>query len=207
MDLRQLTQLLVPVFLVGTMTQPLNAQRVELSPFVTYQFGGSLAVREGELQLDDSENYGVALDIEVRPGVKFELFYSYQPTTLKLQRSAGPTEELFAIGVHYMHFGGLYEAVRNQRVRAFGLASAGVTLFDPRTATAGSEWRSSFRFALGAKALFSERVGLRGEAGLLLPIQFVGGGIFCRGGGCSGVLTGGRVVVQGSLGGALTVAF
>ncbi len=79
--------------------------------------------------------------------------------------------------------------------------------FQPRTATTGSEWRFSFRFALGAKALFSERVGLRGEAGLLLPIQWAGGGIFCGGGGCSGALTEGTAVVQGSLGGGLTIVF
>lgn len=46
---------------------------------------------------------------------------------------------------------------------------AGATLFNPRPATIGSDWRFSFRFALGAKALFSERVGLEEEAVLFAP--------------------------------------
>lgn len=124
--------------------------RFELSPFVNYQWGGHLDVSYvsgfGTIDMEDTEAFGAALDVAVRPGAKAELYYSYQPTTMRFRSSSGVQETVFDMGVHYMHMGGIYEMDRGSAARPFGLFSLGTTLFDPQGATPyGSEWRFSMR--------------------------------------------------------------
>lgn len=190
---------------------PTSQPRVSLSALVTYQWGGSLNTSVGKLSLAPTENFAGTLNFEVRSGARAELYYSYQPTTLRIERALGVREDVAPMGVHYFHIGGRYEPVRSGRVTPFFVGSAGATLFDARRNAAGidygSEWLFSFRFAGGATAWLTPRIGIRGEVGLLLPIQWAGGGFLCGPGGCYTTLTGGTTIAQGTAGGGLTIAF
>jgi len=181
--------------------------RVQLSAMVTYQWGGTLHTTAGDLKLDDTENYVGVLNFQVRPGARGELYYSYQPTTLR--RTFGTTDAV-PMNVHYFQLGGRYEPVRHGPVMPFLSGSAGAVLFDAgRSASGieyGSDWEFAFRFALGATAMFSQRIGLRGELGLLVPTFWSTGGFVCGGAGCYGTVTG-TTVAQGTAGGGLTIAF
>lgn len=183
-------------------TSSLVAQRATLNPFVTYNWGGSVRVFEGDLRLAASEAYGVTLDVAVRPGAKAQLFYSYQPTQLNLRRFNGLTEPITPMKVHYIHLGGTAESGRG-RMKGFGGASAGATIFHASDPRFSDEWRFSVRLFLGGKMMFSERVGLHVKGEVLLPIQWVG---VCFGCGGTGA-TAGTTIVQGVVGGGLTIAF
>jgi hypothetical protein len=181
--------------------------RVQLSAMVTYQWGGTLHTTAGDLKLDDTENYVGVLNFQVRPGARGELYYSYQPTTLR--RTFG-AQDAVPMNVHYFQLGGRYEPVRQGRMSPFLSGTAGAVLFDAgRSASGiayGSTWEFAFRFALGTTAMLTQRVGLRGEIGMLLPIFWSTGGFACGPAGCFGTVTG-NAVVQGTVGGGLTIAF
>jgi hypothetical protein len=76
---------------------------------VTYQWGGSLNTTRGKLSLDDTENFAGVLNMTLRPGAKGELYYSYQPTTLRLESVAGVPQTVAPMNVHYFQVGGRYE--------------------------------------------------------------------------------------------------
>lgn len=185
--------------------------RVYLSAMATYQWGGTLNTTQGRLKLEDSENFAGALNFHVRPGATGELYYSYQPTTLSRELAGGVYEPVAPMNVHYFQLGGRYEPVNRGALVPFLVASAGAVLFDPGRSTAGieygSNWEFAFRFALGATAMVTSRLGLRGEVGMLLPIFWSGGGFMCGGAGCYGTVTGTSTLVQGTAGGGLTIAF
>jgi hypothetical protein len=185
--------------------------RVYLSAMATYQWGGTINTTQGQLALEDSENFVGALNFRVRPGGTGELYYSYQPTTLSRELVGGVQEPIASMNVHYFQLGGRYEPVRRSALMPFFAGSAGAVLFDAgRSAQGvdyGSNWEFAFRFSLGATAMFSSRVGLRGELGMLLPVFWSGGGFMCGGAGCYGTISGTSTVVQGTVGGGLTIAF
>ena len=184
-------------------TSSLVAQRATLNPFVTYNWGGTVRVFEGDLKLAASEAYGVTLDVAVRPGAKAQLFYSYQPTQLNLKRFSGLTEPVTPMDVHYIHLGGMAEGGRG-KMKGFGGASAGATSFHASNSALSDEWKFSFRFFLGGKMMFSERMGLHVKGEVLLPVQWAGVCFGCGGG--TGV-TAGTTIVQGVVGGGLTIVF
>jgi hypothetical protein len=211
------------ILLLGFGSSPAQAQRglrpttyrpeprVHLSAMATYQWGGTINTTQGQLQLEDSENFAGVLAFRVRPGAMGELYYGYQPTTLSRELPGGIQEPLVPMNVHYFQLGGRYEPIRQGGLMPFFVGSAGAVLFDPGRSSAGieysSNWEFAFRFALGATAMLTPRFGLRGEVGMLLPVFWSGGGFMCGGAGCYGTVTGTSTVVQGTAGGGLTIAF
>lgn len=185
--------------------------RAELSAMVTYQWGGSFNTTRGRLSLDATENFAGVLNMRLRPGAKGELYYSYQPTTLRLESVPGVPQTVAPMNVHYFQVGGRYEPPMPGRLAPFIVVTAGATLFDAGRNAAGgdygSEWEFGFRFAGGGTAWLTSRIGLRGEVALLLPIMWTGGGFLCGAGGCYTTLTGGTAIAQGTAGGGLSIAF
>jgi hypothetical protein len=184
--------------------------RVELSAMATYQWGGTINTTQGDLIIEDSENFAAVLAFRARPGARGELYYSYQPTTLSRRLVSGVLEPLVPLNVHYFQLGGRYEPVRQGGLKPFFAGSAGAVLFDAGSTGGidyGSNWEFAFRFSLGATAMVTSRIGLRGEVGMLLPVFWSGGGFICGGAGCYGTVTGTTTVVQGTAGGGLTIAF
>lgn len=185
--------------------------RVHLSAMVTYQWGGSITTEDGRLIFDAGENFAGVLTFPIRPGARGELYYGYQPTTLRREQAPGVPESLAPMKIHYFQLGGRFEPVRGGRLLPYFAGTAGAVLFDAGKGTNGLDYGSdlefAFRFAVGTTAVLTRRVGIRAEAGLLLPIFWSGGGFVCGGEGCEGVIAGSLAVVQGTVGGGLTIAF
>jgi len=184
-----------------------DSHRFEISPFVGYQFGGKLGVQAGTLSIKDAMNYGVALDVYIRPGVQVELAYIRQDTELLLRDIlTGQKSSLFDMAVEHYQIGGLYE-VRPGRVRPYGLLTAGLTHFKPKPNNRSSEWRFSFGFGGGVKASVTERIGFRFQGRLLFPYFGAGGGLWCSAPGGCFVSLNGRLVVQADFTGGIFLAF
>jgi hypothetical protein len=99
-------------------------------------------------------------------------------------RTTGVQTELFPMSVDYFQLGGLVEADRRGRLRAYGTGTLGVGLFNPKESGRSSEWRFSGGLGIGAKSFLNERVGIRTEARLMLTLINGAGSIWCGGGGC-----------------------
>jgi opacity protein-like surface antigen len=181
--------------------------RVEITPFVGYQFGGSIRVRDGYLRIKDNVNYGFALNITLRPGAQLEIMYSRQSTEMQADAFYGPKETLFDMAMEYYQIGGLYEVYRHDMFRPFGLMTLGLANFSPQTPEVASEVRFAFGLGGGVKVLPTRNFGLRLEGRLHFPFVSGGSGFWCGlPGGCA-VTVGGELMVQVSLNAGLILAF
>ncbi len=187
--------------------------QVEVVPFAGYMFGGGIQFREGKLKIEDGANYGVSLII---PDVKYatDLEISYTRLDSKATFTAYPAYPLYDddavdISTNYFQVGILKAFSESDKVIPFGSVSLGAAVFSPKTADYNSTWRFSMTLGLGAKFMFTDRVGIMVRGRLLLPMNF--GGI----NGYYGIGTGGSggglsvnsyaAIVQGDFTGGLVL--
>jgi len=199
--------LLISGVLPGLAQQGVPWNRVEITPFVGYQFGGKIRVRDGYLSIKDNVNYGFALNVTLRPGAQLEIMYSRQSTILRADPFVGPREELFDLAMEYYQIGGLYEVYRDDMFRPFGVMTLGLANFSPKPNEISSEVRFAFGLGGGVKVFPSQHFGLRLEGRLHFPFISGGTGFWCGlPGGCA-VTIGGELMVQVSLNAGLILAF
>ncbi len=172
--------------------------QTEIFGFGGYMTYSSVAVREGDLQFKDGPNYGFGIDVAIQRGVFVELNYTHNQTSVRLKRFNGFNEDLFDMNTHYFQIGAQYEFKKSPKQKAFPytLATLGATLFDAKDPTLSDEWRFSVAFGGGGKFYLSDKIGLRLQARMLLPMTFSGGGAWCGTGGCSVGLGAWAVIVQ-----------
>lgn len=182
------------------------AQKVELTPFVGYRFGGQIDedanvhFGSGDFDIDDDTSAGLILGFAVTRGLQVELIWSHQATRLLEDRGFfGGDAELFDIDLDYYHAGVAYQWVLGQ-VRPFVGASLGATELNPDEPGLASETRFSIGIGGGVKLMFTRNLGLRFE-GRLLATDLVDDDDFCRRRCRNDDLT------QGELRGGLILAF
>jgi opacity protein-like surface antigen len=184
---------------------PAGAQKVELTPFAGFQFGGGLDTYSGQFDLGNTLNYGAALGAMIRPGKIIEFTWSRQDTDAKIE--AVPSDlPLFDVAVSYWHLGGQYQVpVQSGRVQVFTLGSLGATQLDPDASSVDSEWRFSLAAGGGVKIPVNPRVSIRLQGRAWFTFFDTSGSIFVGGGGTS-VSVSGNVMVQGEFGGGIAIA-
>ena len=180
-----------------------QSRGIELTPIVGWQMGGKIRVRDGDLRIPSELVYGGLLNVPLSSGAMLELMYSRQATVLELEEFTGVKTDLFDMTVHYAQIGAVYEAVRAPGTKAFGLLTAGATIFDPSEAGTGTEWRFSFAGGLGFKRFFNPRFGLRGDARLQFTFLQSSGAGWCGTGGCVVGLSGTMVAQLATTGGLI----
>jgi len=173
----RLFTIIVTLLLLGFSIQS-NAQRIELAPFVGYETGGKLFTSIGYLRIGDGMNFGGALDISLAPGVQVELSYSHMKSSLSLDEGFN-TEKLSDMTVDYYSIGGLRELNPGEKLVPYGLVSLGLVNYRP-VERYSNETLMHASLAGGVKVFASERIGIRVQARLLMPIFF--NGIYFSGG-------------------------
>lgn len=166
---------LAAVLLFGLLAAPASlAQsgrpgKIELTPYVSYRFGGEVRDedfhrdRNNSTDIEESEAYGVTLDVPITRGLSLELLVSRQQTQAQFDEGLfEPSFDLGDIDVTYGHVGVLYQWNLGQ-VNPFVVGSIGGTLFDPSFPGADEETRLSIGLGGGVKLFFSEHVGVRLE--------------------------------------------
>jgi len=181
--------LLALIVVVALGAAPAQAQKIELTPFIGYQFGGTAALFNGDMKLNDAMNFGGIIDFEVRPGGQIEISYTRQNTQLQWRPFSGTPEDI-DMSVDYWQIGGLGYVMKGD-ARPFVSFTLGATHFIPREDTINDvriddEWRFSFVFGLGAKYFPNPRVGLRFAGHLYSTFLDTNSGIWCgTASGCS----------------------
>ena len=191
------------------------AQKFEITPFYGYQFNGKVIGYSGDLNIRDAGSYGLMLDVSVQKGMQVELFYSRSDTRADFVEFRGPTYKLTDISVNYFQLGFLRTVKKIDNISVYGIGSLGATLFSP-SGNAYDEtpdkyyfedwWLFSVTVGGGAKVMFSEKVGLRFEGRLMMPITWAGGGFMVGTGGSGFYLGGGSAIIQASLSAGLIIA-
>jgi hypothetical protein len=173
-----------------------NAQKIEVSPFIGYETGAYADVTLGRLHINDGMDFGGSLNIGMGGGRYAELSFSQMYSALSLQN--GPvTTDLSDMVVDYYSIGVLQELNPKAKATPYGLFTLGIVNYNPSSSLYSNENKMHISFAGGVKVRASERIGLRLQARLLLPIYYEGGYIFAGSGGAGYGVTGGFRGVQG----------
>lgn len=178
--------------------------KVEITPFGGYMFGGKLRFYEGELKVEDNVNYGILLDFALARDTKLEFFWSQMSTTARFKTYYGfdfpELADPFDVNVNYIQIGGVQEAdVNNDKVKPFGAFTLGATYFNPTDSQINDSWRFSVTLGGGAKFWFTDRIGIRLQGRLLMPLYFAGAGVYFGTGGSGLSVGAGSTILQGDL--------
>ena len=172
-DLRKLRPIpsitaLLALLVAAGMAFPAGAADLELTPFVGYQFGGTFESDYDDdddffddVDIEESESYGLMLDIGITRNAQIELFYSRQESAFEDSDFFGglfDDNEIFGdVEIEYFHGGFLYQWAGGQ-VQPFAVATVGATRF---TLPGDSDTRFSAAAGGGVKVFFNDHVGVR----------------------------------------------
>jgi opacity protein-like surface antigen len=187
--------------------QSFAINKVEITPQVGYLTGDSFFTGLGTLELPGALDYGVTVGIAVTHEAQFEFTYRRTDTELRRRENIGAIETLFDVTINHFLFSGLIEFQEGHRVRPFISIGAGVVNYSTSEVAVTSESRLAFNIRGGAKVFFNKNIGLRVGAAIVPTVDWIGGGIFCGGGGCGGTVSTGSSVVHFDFDAGLIIGF
>jgi hypothetical protein len=146
-----------------------KAQKIELSPFAGYETGGRLYTDQGYLYVGNGMDYGASINYSYKPGRQFELSYSHMKSNLDVDEGYNRVR-VCDLSVNYYSIGVLRELGQGKKMTPYGLASLGIVNYRPLSGEFSNENLVHFSFSGGVKLFPSEKIGLRLQARLLIPI-------------------------------------
>jgi len=171
----------LPVLIVFVLLGAMAAQaQVEITPFAGYRIGGDLEDFDfAGVDLDDSESYGLVVDIDVGGGFQVELMYGNQDTALTSSRLFEP-DTILDLEVEYIHGGVLYQWEPGGDVLPFIVGTIGVTRLIPDGPGYVTEDRFSGSIGGGVKLMISDHIGFRFEGRGFSTVVDDGDDAFCE---------------------------
>ena len=210
MQYRVLHKLMLVNISILLFTSGVYAQKLEITPFGGYFFAGKLTVPNGDLNFKNGGNYGVAIGLNIQPQLGVEFTFNRLDTRLVLKDwRTNVSTDLFDISVNYFHLGAVYEATKIEGGIVFTTFSLGATLFSPAATTMEDpddptiiyniedDWRFSIGLGAGIKKYISDKIGLRLQIRLLMPIFWGGAGFYFGTGGSGLGISAGTALLQG----------
>lgn len=164
------------------------AQTIEITPIYGYTFSGeSNYYYNFSLDITDDVSYGGILSVEVAPQTYAEFMYQTTDASMRFKIYSDPTTESYDARFEHFQLGSLRE-FKTGDLRPFLKASLGATHYRVRNANTFSDdsWEFSGSIGGGVKKFFNDRVGIRLQTNLILPMRWSGGGVYCGPYGCSG---------------------
>ena len=161
-------------------TREVQADRVEVAPFVGVQNAGSVESPSSgaSVPIGSDLDFGGTVDVPFDPSWRIEALYSRQQTQL-----AGGTAGRFDLAVE-RYMAGIQEQKGEGATRFFGVFLLGLTRFAPGVAGYGADERFTLGLSLGLKTYLSNRFGFRVEArGFFVAVES-GAGAVCNNGSC-----------------------
>lgn len=198
----------------GVTLQQVPQKKTRLSAFTGWQVNGDVSGYSGQLQVDDSQNFGAELSTDVAPNAQVQLLWIYSDTTARYASYSAiyPSTQSFDLQQHYFQIGGT-RSVRRDRVEVLLGGTLGAALYLPGTVktqaggasiSAGDTWRFAMTLGGGFNVYLSRKLALHLDARMLLPMYFSGGSIYVGSGGSGMAVSAGIPSVQGSFTGGLT---
>jgi len=182
---------------------------VELVPFAGYMFGGSVNYYEGKLKIENGMNYGASLLVPVHDFLDLEVNYTRMDSKASFSPAYGYPSLEYAqtnLATNYIQIGGVSKFyAQSTQVTPFGSISLGATWFSPDAADFGDVWRFSMALGLGAKIMFSDRIGIMVRGRLLMPMFFGGVGVYAGTGGVGVGVSSVVAPLQGDFNGGLII--
>ena len=183
---------------------PLLAQ-----PAITLEaFGGWLwtgqAGYNNSIRVDDKGNYGARFGVSPSSDLLVEFEWNHTETTLRWFTTIGGDQVADATMNYYML--GINRQLSEGPAVPYGLFNLGVMNLKGNTQAGGTTFNENFFTAGlggGIKYYFVDKLGIRLQARLLLPMQFAGLGLGCGTGGCGGGVSTYTSTIQGDFTGGV----
>ena len=181
-------RILLLVLVGGIFLTNAIAQKIEVGGFYGYTLNTKLRTYYGEYKLDNAANYGGQLSIGLATDMYLELTYYRMDS--KVNYYYNNLSDPLDMSTEYYQIGAVREVpVGSEFLVPFGLFSIGATRFNLKESSenlnAGDFWFMSVMLGGGAKILLGERLGIRLQARMGLPMSFRGLYIGTGGGGAS----------------------
>ena len=208
----KLSGILVFVILILDPSALMSQGKVEITPYAGYMFGGKVRFYEGDLKIKNNVNYGLALDISLAKDTYLELYWTEMQTTAEFKPfynydNSSYWIDPFDVRVGYIQIGTLQEVeINNDNIRPFGLLTLGTTYFLPHGTNYSDSWKFSVSLGGGLKFWLSDRIGIRVQGRLLMPILWGGAGFTVGTGGAGVSVGGGTSIIQGDFSGGIIIA-
>jgi len=158
--MRRLTQIVFVAALILASTSA-TAREFEITPFYGYQWGGDVETHyQGSydnVDINDSENWGIMLNIGLSPMTQIELLYNTQDTGADARRF----DDTLDLNIDYWQVSMLWGFRPDEQVNPYLVFGIGGTWLRPEGFSSLS--RFSGNVGGGAKFYFSDRIGLRLE--------------------------------------------
>lgn len=179
----------------------LTAQHLEIGPFAGYETWGKVYTNLGYLRVAGAANYGGMISFGLDEDAQFEFSYNHMNSTLSLDDGEHIIKST-PVNVDYYMFG----LVGAQRLGDKFLPFYGGSLGWVHYGTPSDKYRNESLFAIniqaGMKFLITERIGIKVQARLLMPL-YASGYYFAGTGGTGYGVTSTCVMVQGDFTGGL----
>lgn len=185
-----------------------RTEKLEITPFYGWQLSDKIYNEEKEISIENSSNFGFSFNFPVanKPGLRGELFYSRQNTSLRSKEDSSlENTTFFSMSVEYFNAGATYQENYGIFSPIF-LITVGATRFSPKHTEYEDEWRVSAAIAFGLKAYLISQLGIRIQTRLLLPLQLGSGSIFCSSNQCLISVEAGIVTLQADITAGLIIA-
>lgn len=160
------------------------------------------------LRIDGAGNFGIGLGYVTPYGMVAELSYMRFSSTLSQDGGIVEIVERQPINVEYYQLGIQKPFQDSETLVPYGLISLGVSRFNPTEQTE-DYWRFAINLGLGVKYYFTETIGIKVQARLLMPLYFAGAGFGCGigtgGSGCGGGVGFGSEILQADFTGGVVL--
>ena len=179
---------------------------LEVTPMMGWQWGGTLDYSPGgTIHANAALNYGGAIGAQIGPGYWGEVSYTYQSTEVIARPTAAPEFKLFDLATHYIQAASARNLLKADpselKAYPYVMGGLGMTIFSPGPPTVALNTGTQYLFSVsvggGIRMNMSEKIDLRLQARLLLPMNFESGGFYFGSGGGGVSLSGGTIVPQG----------
>jgi hypothetical protein len=178
-------------------------EKAQIFGLAGYQINGDVTVARGELKFDDGVSYGAGFDIPVDRYMQAEISWSMASSKVSLDEYLGTNIPISDLYIHTFQAGALVEPNKGKKVSPFGLFSLGATLFTPTDSKYEDEWRFSIALGGGVKVYLSDKVGLRFQGRLLIPMVFEGTSVYVGTGGAGVAVGAYTAFVEGDFSGGI----
>lgn len=172
--------LLVSIFFFSIIlgSAPSWGQKLELTPYTGYTFGSGFDITGGRAKLEGNANLGLFLGYTPKRFTEFEFSYNFLGTNATANSIYLIEDIVSRSQLHFVTIGVNRLIIINEQFTFFsGLKLGSATLSFP-----DSDFDGQSRFSVGVQAgmkyYITERIGLRSQAHLLLPVVSEGGSLW-----------------------------
>jgi len=200
---KSLNILIISLLLSSTGFQAKAQEKAQIFGLAGYQLNGDVTVARGELMFDDGMSYGLGFDIPVDRYMQAEISWSMASSNVSLDEYLGENIPISDLYIHTFQAGALVEPNKGKKVSPFGLFSLGATLFTPTEGNYEDEWRFSIALGGGVKVYLSDKIGLRFQGRLMIPMVFEGTSVYVGTGGAGVAVGAYTAFVEGDFSGGI----